>query len=84
MQKTTQPKEKQMSDKFIPIESSNLSAAKYENGTLSVKFRNGGHYEYSDVSPELYEKFAQTFDTKESSGKFLHTHIRPLKYKKIS
>lgn len=37
-----------------PVESSNITAIGFENGSLEVEFHNGRVYRYFDVSPEIY------------------------------
>lgn len=69
---------------FVPIKSSNLIEAQYDDATkkLQVRFKNG-LYEYEGVKPEVYGKFAETFQSDVSSGQYFAKYIRPLKYTKI-
>lgn len=57
------------------VNSSNIESIDYnpESKTLSVKFKNGGSYQYHEVSPEAY----QGLESAESIGKHLHSHIKP-------
>lgn len=70
---------------YKPIKSSNLEAAKYEDGTLFVKFKNGTEYSYQNISPELYKEFEETFsgENGKSAGKFFSAHIRHLPSEKV-
>ncbi len=52
--------------------SSNIEAVGHEGGTLTIKFRNGGIYDYPDFPAELHDKFVNA----ESCGKFFQGHIR--------
>lgn len=56
------------------VKSSNLEAVGYDPAThtLSVTFRNGGHYEYADVPSQAYMDLIQA----ESKGTHLHAHIK--------
>jgi len=40
-----------------PVTSTNIKSIGYENGTLEIEFRDGGVYEYSVVSEEIYKEF---------------------------
>jgi hypothetical protein len=42
-----------------------------------------GVYEYADVPQDVYDNFAATFQSAESSGKFLNTHLRRYGPKKV-
>ena len=74
-----------MSD-FQPISSGNLDGARYDptSKTLTVKFKSGSVYEYAGVPHDTYQKFAATFKTKDSSGSFLHKHIKKFPVTKVS
>ncbi len=63
--------------KPTPIKSSWLSGAHYDPKTklLTVHMKSGS-YEYADVPPETYDGFAKTFQSSESSGKYLNEHLR--------
>jgi hypothetical protein len=65
--------------KPTPIKSSWLQGALYDPKAkvLTVHMKSGS-YEYADVPPETYEKFAATFQSEASSGKFLNEHLKPL------
>lgn len=72
---------------FKPIKSSNLEAACY-NGTskeMVVQFKGGNQYRYFDVSDELWNNFADTFNGEngKSAGKFFAANIRSLRCEKI-
>lgn len=54
------------------VESSNISEIGHEGTTLTVKFSNGGTYEYDGVPAEMLGKIL----TAESPGKFFHQHIK--------
>jgi hypothetical protein len=71
---------------LLPIASSNLDGAKYDptSKTLTVKFKSGGVYEYADVPSDIYDNFAATFQTKDSSGKFFLKHVKGFPFKKVS
>ena len=54
------------------VNSSNISAAGYENGTMRVQFSNGAHYDYKGVSAQMFDGFL----TAKSQGKFFNTVIK--------
>jgi hypothetical protein len=56
------------------VSSSNLSAVGYdeETKTLRVLFRTGLTYEYSGVSPKVYDQLLAA----ESIGQYFHANIR--------
>lgn len=54
------------------VESSNVLAVGYDNGTLEVHFHSGGKYQYFDVPASVYENFLNA----DSKGKFLHYNIK--------
>jgi len=58
----------------IPVESSDLSDVKYDEGarTLRVWFHSGGVYEYREVAKETYDGLMSA----ESHGKYFHRHIK--------
>lgn len=69
-----------------PIKSSNLKEADYDpkTGKLQVRFKSGALYESEGkIAPELYKRFAATFQANESSTAFYNKHLRALKFKKI-
>lgn len=71
---------------FKPIVSSNLHSAAYDRSwkELTVRFKNGTAYKYSDVSPSLWKEFEKTFDGKSgSAGSFFAKQIRSLSNEKI-
>lgn len=55
-----------------PVQSHNLKAVGYENGTLQIEFVTGRVYEYFDVSPLVHGQLMNA----ESVGKFFTEHIR--------
>lgn len=57
-----------------PVSSSNIAAVGYdeEKKLLRVHFKNGGRYDYSDVSREEYDGLLGA----ESIGRHLNTHIK--------
>ena len=67
-----------------PIKSSWLTGAHYDakEKTLTVHMKSGV-YEYADVPQDVYDNFAATFQSAESSGKFLNTHLRRYGPKKV-
>lgn len=71
---------------FEPItsKSGNITEAAYD-GTdkAQVRFKSGGTYEYSGVSPELYEKFRASFQSDDSTGAFFYQNIKSLPFKRI-
>ena len=58
--------------KMIPIKSSNIKAAGYENGTLRIQFSNGSLYDYHEATAQLYNDFMEA----ESQGRFFHQKIK--------
>jgi hypothetical protein len=71
---------------LTPIASSNLDGAKYDatSKTLTLKFKSGGVYEYAGVPSDVYESFAATFQTKDSSGRHFQKHIKSFPCTKVS
>jgi hypothetical protein len=57
----------------ISVRSSNIAEVGYEDGTLQVKFKNGGVFEYQGVPA----KEVANLHAAESMGKFLHSQIKP-------
>jgi hypothetical protein len=69
--------------KPLPIKSSWLKGATYDAKTKRLTVQMGsGTYEYADVPPEIYDSFAKTFQSSESSGKYLNEHLRQFYSKK--
>jgi KTSC domain len=70
--------------KLSPIKSSWLTGAHYdaESKVLTVEMQSG-KYEYVDVPKNVYDDFAATFQTKDSSGSFLNSHLRKYSAKKL-
>ena len=58
---------KTLNAKWLPVESSNMKAVYYnkESHKLSIQFRSGGTYIYSEVDEELYGQLMEA----ESKGK---------------
>lgn len=56
--------------------SSNIEAFEHKDGTLSVRFKGGAVYDYSDFPAELHAKMDKAHEDGESVGKFFHAHIR--------
>ena len=54
------------------VDSSNISAYAYENGTLTVKFVTGSTYSFAGVSKQI----AIDLDNAESKGRFFSENIR--------
>lgn len=46
---------------LVPVDSSNIEAIGHDSSAheLHVKFRNGGHYVYSDVHPLFYRQMLE-------------------------
>jgi hypothetical protein len=57
--------------------SSNIEAIGHENGTLSVRFKGGAVYDYSDFPADLHSQWMVAHDAGESVGSFFHKHIKP-------
>ena len=55
------------------MKSSNIESAGWENGSLQVRFKNGGTYVYGGVPEEVWTKFQKA----ESAGAFLAKVIIP-------
>lgn len=60
---------------WTPVRSSNLEAVRHdpETGTLAVRFKGGGVYDYAGVPTETYREFLAA----PSLGSFLHARIKP-------
>ncbi len=57
----------------ISVKSSNIKSVGFEGGTLQVEYKNGGIYEYQNVTA----KQVAELHASESIGKYLHSTIRP-------
>jgi hypothetical protein len=57
---------------MISVDSEAVSAIGYENGTLSIAWRNGKTYTYQGVPVATYQGLMAA----ESKGKFIAAHIR--------
>jgi hypothetical protein len=55
-----------------PVISSNIAAIGFDNGTLTVEFKNGGRYEYMGVDKGVYE----AMQTAESIGRYFLQNIK--------
>lgn len=66
-----------MSD-YQPVNSSFIQGAQYnpETKTMRVKFASGKEYVYEGVPSDTYGEFEKTFQTKDSSGKFLNSRLK--------
>lgn len=70
-----QPKIKTTGDvKMVDVKSSNIDKVGYipETKVLHVLFKNGGHYAYHGVDPELHEQLMKA----PSVGSFIHNNIK--------
>lgn len=59
---------------MAPVKSSNIQSVGYhpESSTLFVIFKDGAHYVYNGVKPQVH----QAFMSAKSKGKFFHTLIK--------
>lgn len=57
---------------MITINSTTILGIDYENGELTVYFRNGKHYVYHDVPEYVFEQFINA----PSKGKFYNQYIK--------
>lgn len=55
-----------------PIESTNIKAAGFADGSLFVKFRTGTLYEYKGVPEKVFTDLLAA----ESAGSFFHVNIK--------
>jgi hypothetical protein len=67
--------------KMKEVKSTNISEIGYlpDKKVLRVKFKNGGIYEYSDVSEKDHDEFWKA----DSIGQYFHQHIRGKSFKKV-
>ena len=74
-------------DKFLPIVSSNIEAASYDDLLLKmiVRFKNGTAYLYMPVSSDEWSQFSELFDGKGviSAGKWFAEHKSTWGYRRI-
>lgn len=70
-------------DGFEPIVSSNLESAKYEDGAIIVRFKNGSTYRYPGCDEQLWADFRKCFSGKPSAGGFLNAQLRPKAYERL-
>jgi len=68
------------SENYLPVASSNIQEARRHDGDVLVKFRSGAIYRYYGIPDALWAEFKGTFQTEESTGKFLNEKIKG-KYK---
>ena len=68
--------------KRISVESSNLRSIGYDvdAGKLEVEFKGGEVYEYSRISPQVWDNFLSA----SSKGKFFALYLRSLGGRRIS
>ena len=57
---------------MINVDSSNINAIGYEDGTLRIRFNDGSEYDYYGVPQNVFEDFLKS----DSKGKFLHQNIK--------
>ena len=57
---------------MVPVKSSNITSAGFENNVMRVEFGNGTMYDYKEVSAEVYNDFLQA----KSQGKFFNVSIK--------
>lgn len=60
--------------KRIRVNSSNITEIGYDelSRTMEIKFKHGGIYQYSPITPQAYISFLKS----ESKGKFFHQNIK--------
>lgn len=56
---------------MIPVQSSDLSAVGYEDGTLQIYFHSGGVYRFIHIPEAEYRALLLA----PSKGKYFHAHI---------
>ena len=63
---------------MIYVDSSNVDQIGYDEAATEVHviFKNGGHYVYSDVTPEVWDQFRNS----ESKGTFLNEEFKKKAY----
>lgn len=54
------------------VSSSAISRIEWDNGTLSIWFRESGRYDYFNVPEQVYQAFLQA----PSKGTFFNDHIK--------
>ena len=57
---------------LTPVNSSNIAAAGYEAGQLTIQFQNGRTFRYSSVPEHVYSSMLQA----PSAGKYFYQNIR--------
>lgn len=57
---------------FMPVESSNVSAIRYIDGYIDVRFHSGRVYRYPNCSESLFDEFLHS----ESKGRFVHAYLK--------
>lgn len=72
---------------FQPIVSTNLESAAYDAAeqTITVRFKSGTAYKYSNATAKIWTDFQKQFDGKQgrSAGKFFQSTIRVMQCEKI-
>lgn len=65
-----------------PVKSSNIASVGFcsDRKCVEIEYKNGSVYEYEDCDQKLYDALM----TSESKGKFVHTHLKNRKFKKLS
>jgi hypothetical protein len=59
-----------------PVKSSTIHSMGHDGKQLSVKFHNGGHYDYPDAPQELYDTMMALHGAGQSIGTLFHAHIK--------
>jgi hypothetical protein len=64
------------------VESSNIASVGFcpNRKCVEVEFKNGAVYEYPDCDQKLYDDLMAS----ESKGKFVNSHLKSRKFKKLS
>lgn len=66
---------------MTPVKSSTISAVHHDGKQMTVRFKNGGAYDYPDVPKHLYDRMMAAHGAGESIGKFFHAHIKMAGFK---
>jgi hypothetical protein len=62
------------------VSSTDLSSVGYENGTLEIRFRSGGTYQYSGVPESVYHSLMNS----SSKGRYFGRYIKgKYRYRKV-
>ena len=61
-------------DSFTPIDSDHISGARYNSidRILTLRFKNGSHYEVHGVPPSAHQEFMGA----ESQGEYYHKYLK--------